>query len=114
VEVRNIATDACRTVSTNKQGDYSITDLTPDTYHLGMRYELETLPYEENEAASVAASGGEPKKGGKKGATPKKVATQDDAFKGEEKLSAAIRGLHRVLGGGTQAVHPPGEASCHS
>ena len=42
------------------------------------------------EAASVAAAGAEPKKGGKKGATPKKVATQDDAFKGEESLSAAI------------------------
>ena len=42
------------------------------------------------EAASVAAAGAEPKKGGKKGATPKKVSAQDDAFKGEESLSAAI------------------------
>ena len=29
-------------------------------------------------------------KGGKKGGTPKKVAVQDDAFKGEESLSAAL------------------------
>ncbi len=42
------------------------------------------------EAASVAAAGAEPKKGGKKGGTPKKVAVQDDAFKGEESLSAAL------------------------
>jgi hypothetical protein len=42
------------------------------------------------EVATLADSGNKPKKGGKKGATPKKVAAQDDGFKGEEDLSNAI------------------------
>jgi hypothetical protein len=42
------------------------------------------------EAAALAESGTQPKKGGKKGATPKKIATQDDAFKGEQELSSAL------------------------
>jgi hypothetical protein len=44
----------------------------------------------DTEAASLEASGASPKKGGKKGGTPKKVSAQDDPFKGEEDLSAAI------------------------
>jgi hypothetical protein len=42
------------------------------------------------EAAQVAESGSQPKKGGRKGGTPKKVNAQEDAFKGEEDLSAAL------------------------
>jgi hypothetical protein len=42
------------------------------------------------EAEQVSEAGGKPKKGGKKNGTPKKVAIQDDAFKGEEDLCSAL------------------------
>jgi hypothetical protein len=42
------------------------------------------------EAEQVAEAGSRPKKGGKKDGTPKKVAIQDDAFKGEEDLCSAL------------------------
>ena len=42
------------------------------------------------EAASVAAAGEKPKKGGKKGATPKAGAKEVEPFAGEEALSDAL------------------------
>jgi hypothetical protein len=42
------------------------------------------------EAAAVEEAGQKPKKGGRKGGTPKKVNGQDDPFKGEEDLSEAL------------------------
>jgi hypothetical protein len=42
------------------------------------------------EAAALADSANQPKKGGKKGGKPKKVTAKDDAFKGEDDLSNAL------------------------
>ncbi len=42
------------------------------------------------ESEEVAEGGSKPKKGGKKDSTRKKVAIQEDAFKGEEDLSSAL------------------------
>lgn len=44
----------------------------------------------DEETAAVAASGATPKKGGKKGATPKAVSKATDSYIGEESLSSAL------------------------
>ena len=36
VEVRDVATDAKRIVTTNKEGEYTVPELTPDTYDVSV------------------------------------------------------------------------------